>query len=192
MFILVVIQLARIQNLKEHILDSAKILAEKQGISNINMRMVANESGIALGTIYNYFPTKGDIIAAVVADFWKAAFASINLTALRQVDFVTALELIYFELLNYLHTFKENWLEQLTLLKGTDKTISLAKEKEYLLKIHSIILVSLEQNQAVIASYSAEERIRLSKFIFETMITMLKKDEQDFSLFKKILNKILA
>ena len=64
-----------IKNYREIILSEAKDIAMKEGISNINiscccLRIV----GIAIGTVYNYFPSKGDLLVAIIEDFWEGAF----------------------------------------------------------------------------------------------------------------------
>lgn len=56
---------------RESILESSKQLAISEGLSALNMRRVAKESGIAVGTVYNYFPTKGDLVTATVQSVWE-------------------------------------------------------------------------------------------------------------------------
>ncbi len=184
--------MAHIPNLKEHILDTAKNIAIRKGLSDINVRLIAKESGIAIGTIYNYYPAKGDIIAAVIEDFWKTSFSNIDFAVLKQLDYITALEKVYYQLLKHLNCFKQNWIVQLTLLSATDKSIGRIKEEEYFKKIHSIILIPLEQNENIINQYSPSEIKKLAEFIFENMLRMLKNGEEDFSLFKKLLSKIIG
>lgn len=53
--------------------ESRKIVMDK-GISAINMRTVANACGVAVGSIYNYFPSKTELISATVEDVWKDIF----------------------------------------------------------------------------------------------------------------------
>ncbi|MFR4439841.1 MAG: TetR/AcrR family transcriptional regulator [Hungatella sp.] len=38
-------------------------------IGKLSIRRLASESGIAIGTVYNYFPSKADLIAEVLEDF---------------------------------------------------------------------------------------------------------------------------
>ncbi len=40
----------------------------------VSMRGIARECGIAVGSIYNYFPTKNDLMIAVVVEMWKEIF----------------------------------------------------------------------------------------------------------------------
>ena len=53
---------------KEELLAIAKEIAGREGIGNLNIRRLASESGIAIGTVYNYYPSKGDLIGAVMED----------------------------------------------------------------------------------------------------------------------------
>lgn len=59
---------------KEAILAKCRQLVAKQGISAVNMRTVANSCGIAVGSLYNYFPSKTDLITAAVEDVWHDIF----------------------------------------------------------------------------------------------------------------------
>ncbi|WP_312373110.1 TetR/AcrR family transcriptional regulator [Lachnoclostridium sp.] len=59
---------------KEMILFESRKIVMERGISAINMRTVANACGVAVGSIYNYFPSKTELITATVEDVWKDIF----------------------------------------------------------------------------------------------------------------------
>ena len=50
------------EDLRETIVQEAKVLIVSNGYGKLNMREVAKASGIAVGTIYNYFPTKDSLM----------------------------------------------------------------------------------------------------------------------------------
>lgn len=50
-----------------------KIVAEK-GIEAISIREVATRSGISVGAVYNYFPNKGQLLAATIESIWSDIF----------------------------------------------------------------------------------------------------------------------
>lgn len=108
---------------KEVILGKAKEIAMNEGITKINIRTVAKNSGISIGTVYNYFPSKTDLLVAVIQDFWDGAFKDVDWRSLKDNDFYENLEKVYSILYHYLYNFKENWLEQLALLKTQEKLI---------------------------------------------------------------------
>ena len=59
-----------IKNAKETILREAKDLILTEGVSHFNMRAVAERSGIAAGTLYNYFPSKEHLVASIMLEDW--------------------------------------------------------------------------------------------------------------------------
>ncbi|MBO0806472.1 MAG: TetR family transcriptional regulator [Nocardiopsaceae bacterium] len=60
---------ARGQNQRrKRIVQAAAALASRGGVEAMQMRTVAERAGVALGTLYRYFPSKMDLVVAVVAD----------------------------------------------------------------------------------------------------------------------------
>src|SRR5262245_62906519 len=51
---------------KEKILDVAVSLAEKGGFDRVRQREVAEQAGVALGTLYKRFRSKEDILCAAI------------------------------------------------------------------------------------------------------------------------------
>ena len=62
-----------IEGAREKILVNAKRRLFEQGYQHISLREVAKESGIATGTIYNYFANKDYLIANIMLEDWLAA-----------------------------------------------------------------------------------------------------------------------
>jgi TetR/AcrR family transcriptional regulator, cholesterol catabolism regulator len=52
---------------RRRILRAAAALASRGGVEAMQMRTVAERAGVALGTLYRYFPSKMDLVVAVVA-----------------------------------------------------------------------------------------------------------------------------
>lgn len=59
---------------RESILNVSRELVRTQGWKAVNIRTVAGESGVSVGTIYNYFNTKSDLTAATVESIWHDIF----------------------------------------------------------------------------------------------------------------------
>lgn len=59
---------------KEEILKISREIVISEGLSSINMRKVAKECNIAVGSLYNYFPSKKDLISSVVRNIWMDIF----------------------------------------------------------------------------------------------------------------------
>ena len=61
-----------IENLREELLAEAKRQIAERGYKNTTIRSVAAECGIAVGTVYNYFPSKEMLVAAFMYEDWQA------------------------------------------------------------------------------------------------------------------------
>lgn len=59
---------------KEEILAVCRQLAQKEGLSAVTMRNVAAHCGTALGSLYNYFPSKDDLILETITSIWQSIF----------------------------------------------------------------------------------------------------------------------
>ena len=66
-----------IENLREQILNEAKKQLFEQGYEKTTIRSVAQECGIAVGTVYNYFKSKDILIASLVLEDWNDCIQSI-------------------------------------------------------------------------------------------------------------------
>ena len=66
-----------IENLREQILNEAKKQLSEQGYEKTTIRSVAQECGIAVGTVYNYFKSKDVLIASLVLEDWNYCIQSI-------------------------------------------------------------------------------------------------------------------
>ncbi|MEF9941119.1 MAG: TetR/AcrR family transcriptional regulator [Lachnospiraceae bacterium] len=59
---------------KEAILKTCRELVAKQGLQSLDMRSVAKKCNVSVGSVYNYFPSKADLIAATIQDVWYDIF----------------------------------------------------------------------------------------------------------------------
>lgn len=59
---------------KEAIMKVCRNIVSTKGLLALNMRLVAEECNIALGTLYNYYSNKNDLLLATVESVWKDIF----------------------------------------------------------------------------------------------------------------------
>ena len=79
---------------KEEILNVSINLIQKQGWKAINIRTVAKECNISVGSIYNYFHNKSDLIAATVERVWHDIFHFSESTS-DYMNFIDCVEWIF-------------------------------------------------------------------------------------------------
>ena len=59
---------------KETIMQVCRSIVSTKGLQSLNMRSVANECHIALGTLYNYYSNKNDLLLATIESVWHDIF----------------------------------------------------------------------------------------------------------------------
>lgn len=59
---------------KEAIMQVCRRIVAEKGLKALNMRLVADECHIALGTLYNYYADKDELVLATVESVWRDIF----------------------------------------------------------------------------------------------------------------------
>src|SRR5262249_53057369 len=72
---------ARLAARYEAIIEAARALASESGLGAVQVVPVAERVGIAAGTVYRYFPSKDDLVAAVVGATAEREVAAIRAAA---------------------------------------------------------------------------------------------------------------
>ena len=64
--------------MRETLLNTARALAEEEGLQKLNIRSIAKKAGVASGTVYNYFSGKDEILLALTKEYWKQALLEMD------------------------------------------------------------------------------------------------------------------
>ncbi len=67
-----------IKDLKPHIKEEAMVLFTEVGYDKVSMRALSKKVGIAVGTLYNYFPNKEDLYMDILFDSWTLTIQTIE------------------------------------------------------------------------------------------------------------------
>lgn len=60
---------------REAILKASRDLIQQRGWAAINIRSIANACGVSVGSIYNYFSSKSELVGATVESIWMDIFS---------------------------------------------------------------------------------------------------------------------
>ncbi|MBE6920794.1 MAG: TetR/AcrR family transcriptional regulator [Ruminococcaceae bacterium] len=66
-----------IENLPQRLLEEAKNQILQTGYSAMTIRSVAHQCGVGVGTVYNYYRSKEEMVAAFLLEDWKKCTANI-------------------------------------------------------------------------------------------------------------------
>ncbi len=183
---------------KDVLTECARQIAYQEGIGKLSIRRLASESGIAIGTVYNYFPSKADLIAEVLEDFWKQVFHGNggfpgSMEQLASTPFPEAVEILFDCMQKNLRVFREEFLADLAQLDRVEKEKSRKTEKRYFQHMKQGLLMLLEQDPYVKEDIWTEHFTKegLTEFVFSNMMEMLREEEADCRYLKEILVRLL-
>lgn len=60
-----------IENLEKRLIEEAIKQIKEQGYGAVTIRSIANACGVGVGTVYNYFSSKNDLLAAHMLQNWN-------------------------------------------------------------------------------------------------------------------------
>lgn len=61
----------RSQKTVDYILEGAARVLDKNGLKGLNTNAIAKEAGVSVGSLYQYFPTKEAIVAALINQYFQ-------------------------------------------------------------------------------------------------------------------------
>ena len=147
-----------LDSMREQLLTAARRQIESCGYAKTTIRSVAAECGIAVGTVYNYFPSKDVLIATFLSEDWRACIEAI--AAHETDDARTRMKRIYDALLGFSQRHR-------ALFSDADA------EKPYQQAFGTRHRMLREQLAALILPVcgDAADRAFLSEFIAESLLT---------------------
>ena len=109
----------------DKILEQALLIAKKEGIDKLSIRKLALACGIAIGSVYNYYPNKETLVTAVAEAFWNHIFADQEKLYHSQMGFTGFLEQYYNYLYAKLSPYDRSWVRDLEGKIPMDETMKL-------------------------------------------------------------------
>lgn len=173
------------------LLAAAKEIAYAQGLSAVNIRAVAAACGVAVGSLYNYFPTKADLIAAVIEDFWRGAAHRETCAPRPGEAFPDYVGRLYEELRVDLAAFRSDWLRQVSALGAEERQKGRALEERCFTHLKAGLLHALEGDPAAPRSGPAAQREDFVDFVFSNMMALLRAGREDCAYLRQLLEAVL-
>lgn len=178
---------------KLQILEEARQIVQHQGLEKLNIRAVAKRCNVSIGSIYNYYPTKADLVVEIMEDFWKQAFQHDDIKDLSLDNFFDSYLQLYQKGYHYLSQFENNWVQELSQMDSHTRKLSQQMHQEYITNIKKMLMIMLERdqhiNKAIWSSTFTKEDFL--DFLFSNTLEELKKGNANPHFLIQILKKIL-
>lgn len=177
---------------RESILKESRDLVSKEGLRALSIRKLAKNCGVAVGTIYNYFTSKDDLLISTIESVWEDIFRIDDLEN-ESNDFLNYLDDIF----NHLAYGIEKYPNFFTIHSLSFKSENVDKAKDsmttYIEKVSQNMVEILERDtnireNAFDDGFSEDD---LVKFILSTSLCFIVDKNYDKDLLLKIVEKTL-
>lgn len=177
---------------KESILKVAKEIVSKEGLKALNIRKIAKECDIAIGSVYYYFPSKDELLIEVIENVWEDIFR-IDEMGYEEISFVDFIEKIF----NHTEEGIEKYPNFFTIHSLSFKAQNMNKAKgsmrKYLEKFKANLKISIDRDANVNQNaFDADfTKDKLVQFIISGLVSLVIQKNYDTMTLINMIKKIL-
>ena len=171
-----------ILNLRENILKESKNILKTESYDKLTVRRVASRCGVAVGTVYNYFPSKEMLTAGVMLDDWMKTLEEMKKTAAEAISPMDGLNGFYASLLSFIAEYSETW----------DQYRARGGRADSPYRHHILVGQIADVIRTLLDRFGGVFCVRLPEFLAENLLILASEGERDLSqaapIFEKLLN----
>lgn len=176
------------ESLHQTLLESARQLADTDGIEAINIRSLAHKAGVAVGTVYNYFSSKEDILLALTEEYWRKTLLDMR-TEITASSFCGQLEEIYV----FLKERIDNSAGKLMNSLGNVEAAGEKRMASMQAALEAAMMQRMEQDKRIRTdiwdeTFSKEQFVR---FLMMNITMLLRTKASDFNFFITIVRRTI-
>ncbi|MBQ8624951.1 MAG: TetR/AcrR family transcriptional regulator [Agathobacter sp.] len=164
----------------DKILEQALLIAKKEGVDKLSIRKLASACGIAIGSVYNYYPDKDTLVTAVAEEFWNNIFADQDKLYRSQMGFTRFLEQYYSYLYAKMAPYDRSWVRDLEGKIPMDETMKLFQK---------ILMDDTRVNPSI---WNMEfQPDNFCQYVFKNIMALLQSGERNCRFFIYLLDNLL-
>lgn len=165
---------------KEELIRVSKKIIIEEGISSFSMRKLAKKCKISVGSIYNYFPSKIELLNEIIENVWDEIFFPIF--EIKKIDNFNITVLTLFELIKKGNKkFPEFFNLHSIHFASEEKEQGRKLMHEYFSKVQKLLIISLENDEKIkkesINNGCSKEKF--AEYILNLIIMALLKNEKE-------------
>lgn len=172
-----------IEDLRATFIREARSMLQNDGGRALTIRNVAAKCHVAVGTVYNYFKSKDELMAHVMLEDWQSAMAAMRRSAEDAPDVLAGLRCVYDALYAFQALYQEAWR---TYAASNDAVSNITKR-------HGLLITQLEGVVApLLQHHGAEWTEYLPTFLAETLLSASTRGEGSFDQVLPILERLVS
>lgn len=153
------------------LLDEAYRIAEEDGVTALSIRKLAMACGVSAGTVYTYYPSKGDLVAAVINRFFQRAFRKDFCVPDNCEGYVAFCRRLSQTIDSTLAEFRSDWLAQIEALPASERQASHTRETQVMHHMAEQLAKVLLDDADVKVDVGGETgALHLSVFVLDTLV----------------------
>ncbi len=172
-----------IDNAENLILSTSKSLLEREGYKNVTIRRIAGLSGIAGGTVYNYYSSKDEIILRIMINEWEMIRNEILCYINTEENVYRCFEFIYNRLRSFTGAYSSTWK---IMIKAQNDN-SIYNHEEYYKGLNIIIRSIIRKCQGPLLN----ELNFLADFIGRNITAYAMEEKNEYKNLEMVLKKVL-
>lgn len=127
---------------REELLENAYRIAERNGVSALSVRGLADATGVSVGTVYRHFSAKDELTTATIQLYFRHAFYERFCHIDPQVGFVDYCREMHASMREVTTHFRECWLRGIDALPAVEKAAARLRESQQIEHIlHGLVQI---------------------------------------------------
>ena len=172
-----------LEHMRETILHAARQALLTNGYDALTMRGVAKACGIAVGTMYNYFPAKELLAAAVMLEDWQEVLSSMHAQCDRSASVDAGLSAVYGAVARFYDEYRGVW---------AGYSFSASARMEFSARHNLLVRQLSDVIRPLLERFHAEASAAVGTFFAENILVCAGNSEMTFPAFLQIAGRIFA
>ncbi len=171
-----------IDDLRPRLLSEARRMLLTDGGQALTIRSVAADCQVAVGTVYNYFRSKDELMAHVILRDWQEALAVMRTGTESAPDVLTGLRCVYDGLTGFCALYQKTWQQHAS---RSDALIQIDRR-------HPLLVDQLAQiHTDLLTRHHALWTPHLPVCLAEMLLTASARSENGFEQISPILERLI-
>lgn len=173
---------------KEAILAKCIEEAAAKGVVSVNIRAVAKACNVSVGSIYNYFPSKTELICAMIEEIWKDIFHT-GSQAMPLCSFSSCVEWIFISVKAGLEKYPNFFFAHSMSFANDEKGRGHSVMEQCFSHIKAGLSQALENDKSINPNAFTQEFTRSDfvDFVFASLLVLFAKEEDSCAVLNEVI-----